>query len=227
MFNIGNTQKVLVIIVFSILITLACKHGKSDDDITPKPADTTHVFVNTNAIDSVCFDEQILPLLVSNCAKSGCHDTVTKQSGIVVTSYDYLKTTLSGTLLMQSLRDSGQLGMPISNKLTADQVKLIQTWVNQGMKRGIDCQGPCDTSNVTYSGSVFPIIQNYCLGCHISSGTLLTNYTQVKAKVTDSKLFCTVSWVGGCQPMPQGGVQLSQCNIRKIKIWIDAGAQNN
>ena len=41
------------------------------------------------------------------------------------------------------------------------------------------------------------------------------------------KLYGALSWSNGFMAMPQGGSKLPDCNINKIKSWIDAGAANN
>ena len=44
--------------------------------------------------DSVYFDNQVLPILVSNCAKPGCHDAASHQDGVVLSSYASLMSTV-------------------------------------------------------------------------------------------------------------------------------------
>ena len=224
------TQKILAIILFLFLGIFACKHNGNYDFPTPSKTNNTNNNsnpINSNLYDSICFDEQILPVLVSNCAKSGCHNDTDRQAGVVLISYESLMATISSQLLMQCIQDSGQMGMPRTVKLNSIQVSLIQNWINQGMKKGIDCEGPCDTSNVTFSGIIRPIIQNSCLGCHTNSTTLLTDYSHIKALVTNGKLLCSINYSGACQPMPQGGVKLPPCKLKQFKIWVDAGAPNN
>src|SRR5687767_10619889 len=38
--------------------------------------------------DTIYFFKDVLPILVSNCAKSGCHDAVTHEEDLILTSYD-------------------------------------------------------------------------------------------------------------------------------------------
>lgn len=91
----------------------------------------------------------------------------------------------------------------------------------------------CDTSNVTYSTTIKGIINNYaCLNCHsgpnpIGAGIHLETYDAVKAKVTDGRLFGAINHYPGFAPMPDGAGKMSQCDIDKVKAWIDAGAPNN
>ena len=91
---------------------------------------------------------------------------------------------------------------------------------------------PCDDSNVTYSTTIKSILAKYeCTTCHTgpapSGNFVLTSYSSVKAKVLDNRLLGAISHASGFSPMPQGGQKLSDCEISKVKKWIDAGAPEN
>ena len=89
----------------------------------------------------------------------------------------------------------------------------------------------CSTSNVTYTATIAPIINSGgCLNCHNSTllrgGFSLETYEQVKAKASQVRagnavLYGAVAHLDGFSPMPKGLSQLSDCNIAKIKAWID------
>lgn len=87
----------------------------------------------------------------------------------------------------------------------------------------------CDTSNVTYSGSVAPIFSSYCNSCHSSSnpsGNIVTdNYNSVKANI--SRIQGAINHESGYSPMPANGGKLSTCELDKIDIWIRQGMPNN
>lgn len=91
---------------------------------------------------------------------------------------------------------------------------------------------PCDTTNVTYSSTIVGIINTYtCLSCH-SGGTpiggfSLEDYSHVKAKVDQGRLFGAINHSPGFTPMPNGLAKMNQCDINKVKAWIDAGAPDN
>lgn len=92
--------------------------------------------------------------------------------------------------------------------------------------------GTCDTNAVTYNGTVVPLLQSGgCLGCHSGgapSGNIsLSTYNSVKAAALNGKLYGAINHSPGFSPMPQGGNKLNNCNISKIKAWIDAGSINN
>jgi hypothetical protein len=95
-----------------------------------------------------------------------------------------------------------------------------------------------DTSNVTYSNSVKPIISTSCTttpGCHTSSnpsgGYKFDNYTDLNTYLNNtSNLFlCAIKHTcsSTSKYMPQGGVQLSAAQIATIETWINKGHLNN
>lgn len=92
-------------------------------------------------------------------------------------------------------------------------------------------QGACDTTAVTYSGTIAPMLSAYCNSCHggnTPSGNLKFDYYQgVKFQVDNGHLIGAVTHAAGYQAMPKDQAMLSDCNIAKIKAWISAGAPNN
>jgi len=89
----------------------------------------------------------------------------------------------------------------------------------------------CDSTNATYSKSIVPIVSANCNSCHsaaVASGNVITdNYTSLSTVALNGKLWGGVSWQAGFMPMPNGGSQLSPCDLGKIKNWINQGAPNN
>jgi mono/diheme cytochrome c family protein len=89
----------------------------------------------------------------------------------------------------------------------------------------------CDTTVVTYSTSVVPILSANCFSCHggntPSAAIRLDTYAGVKQQADNGRLFGAVSHDASYSPMPKGGTKLNPCNIAKIRKWIAAGAPNN
>ena len=86
----------------------------------------------------------------------------------------------------------------------------------------------CDTTTVTYSGTIQPLLQTYCVGCHGSSGGVsLENYAQVKAAADNGSLVGTVNATSPYNLMPKNGSPLSTCKLRQIEIWVQNGAKND
>ena len=90
--------------------------------------------------------------------------------------------------------------------------------------------GGCDTTNVTYSGSVKPILDGYCNNCHSSAaasgGVVLDNYDAAVIPALNGKLMGTVKHSSGFNAMPPG-TQLDDCKIATLNKWVQSGAPNN
>ncbi len=90
----------------------------------------------------------------------------------------------------------------------------------------IDSNAACDTTNVTYTLSIKPIMDASCNNCHstqvASGGIILDTYAGISAVAASGKLGGSVNWTGGYSAMPKGGSQLSPCNLKKINIWLAA-----
>lgn len=87
----------------------------------------------------------------------------------------------------------------------------------------------CNVNDVTYSVDVSGIIAMNCIGCHSGptpQGQLdLTTYNHVMSNATIIRDRINRP-AGSSGVMPQGG-KLSDCDIKTINAWIDAGAPNN
>lgn len=89
----------------------------------------------------------------------------------------------------------------------------------------------CDTTNVTFSGTVQPILTANCNVCHsadIASGGVITeNYNGIINHVNSGIFWKAINHEPGAVPMPQNGSKLPACDLNKIKAWINQGAPNN
>ncbi len=89
----------------------------------------------------------------------------------------------------------------------------------------------CDTSNVTYTLSIAPIMQSYCNACHnvsnASAGWVTDNYDSLKIIALNGKLLGTITHAAGDSAMPQGGTGLNSCDIAKVRKWISSGTLHN
>lgn len=220
---------VLFFVYFILSYHFSCKHESINKSSVIIDTNTFTPSINSNKLDSVCFEEMIQPMILSSCVRNGCHNGNTHQSGINLSSYENLKATISGDLLLQSIQDVGQLRMPPEPypQFNKNQIGIISKWINEGMKKGIDCEGPCDTLNITFLKTILPIIQNNCLGCHSNGVNDMSSYAKIKIMVDNGKFSCTINHNLSCQPMPQNAPKLSTCKLIQIKKWIAAGAPNN
>lgn len=205
--------------------------GDQDTLCTQNP-DTT-AYSNPRA----CFQRDILPVLQSSCAISGCHDAASHRGDYVFTDYtNTMQAVVSGNPAESKLYEvittsESEDKMPPSpyQALTSASIDSIYRWISYGAPDE-DCGDACDTiSTVTFSGVVWPIIEKNCRGCHSGAspggGVLLTNYNEVAAQASNGKL-TGVLRDGTYVLMPPGGA-LSECNIRQVEIWVDAGFINN
>ena|SRR5258706_15757733 len=90
----------------------------------------------------------------------------------------------------------------------------------------------CDTLNVTYSGSVLPILEHNCYMCHDNNNVqisqiLLEGYANLIVKVNDGKLIKAINHFDGASPMPKDRNKLGECDISKIEKWVSLGALDN
>lgn len=96
----------------------------------------------------------------------------------------------------------------------------------------------CDSTNVSYTQNVKPILQSNCYNCH-SNNNANSNGGGIAIENFDD-LF---SWIdtnagsdGGrlltdiehkTNPMPKGSSKLPNCDIAKIRNWIKEGGKDN
>lgn len=86
----------------------------------------------------------------------------------------------------------------------------------------------CDTTNLTYTNTVGPMLTNYgCVGCHntqgASGGVVLETYDDVKAEV--GRIVPSIEQdpnLSSSKYMPPGA-KVSDCDISKVKAWINSG----
>lgn len=84
----------------------------------------------------------------------------------------------------------------------------------------------CD-SEVSYKNEVMPIINTYCIGCHVAgSGTKdFTSWPDVKSAADNGTMYNRLIVVKDMPPA--GSPAPSDEQIKKINCWIKQGALNN
>lgn len=230
----------LIVFLTSALILAGCKH----DPIVPgggSPNPNAPVVTSQGCnADTVYFENDILPLLISNCAMSGCHDAQTRAEGINLTTY---AGVISGgevqpgnpnssdlyEVLVENRLDK-RMPPPPAPALPADKIALVRKWIEQGAKNNACSDtSSCDTLNMGFAAKIQPIIQANCVGCHgannPSAGINLTTLAGVRAVATNGRLVGSISKQAGFVPMPPAGNGLSSCHINQVKAWINQGMQ--
>lgn len=188
--------------------------------------------------DTVYFQQKILPLLVSNCAMSGCHDAISKKDGVILTDYANIMrevkiTNPAGSDLYKSLIETGEDRMPPAGPLSTENISNVLTWIKQGAKNN-SCDASasnCVTTNVSFKNVIQPLLATNCTGCHSGtrpSGNIdLTTHANVLKYANNGQLYGSIVHQTGYKPMPSASVKLSTCEIDQVKSWITAGALNN
>ncbi len=212
------------------------------------PIDTTGV-IDTDTIvlpplvtcseDTAYFTNDVLPILVSSCAITGCHDAESHEEGIVLSTWSSIMASdvvtpgdPGDSELFEKLFESDpEERMPPAPyaPLTSEEIAILNTWVSQGALNN-SCDD-CDTADVTFSGVVNPIISAYCTGCHgdvsPSASLSLTSYEDVAFAAANGSLMSSLYATDGYVLMPYGSSPLPACRIEQIQIWVDAGAPND
>lgn len=228
--------KSVVLITLAGMMLATCRHE------IPFPINTNPVNPPVNSgscsADSVYFANTILPIISSNCAKSGCHDQLTHKEGLILNNYSGIRSIVqpfnaSNSKLYKVIITTNPgdvMPPPPAAPLSASNISAIQKWINQGARNN-QCNASCDTAVFTYSGAVVPLVNTFCKGCHnpasLGGGVDLSTYVSVKSVASTGRLVGSIKHNAGYVPMPQGGNQLQDCQIRQIEKWIQAGMLNN
>lgn len=89
----------------------------------------------------------------------------------------------------------------------------------------------CDTVNMRYATNVLPIIQANCFSCHgngqVNGGVNFDTYANLQRQAANGKLINVITHASGFPPMPRNNPKLSDCDINKIRSWVNRGAINN
>ena len=90
---------------------------------------------------------------------------------------------------------------------------------------------PCDSINVTFSGSITPILSNNC-SCHsninaakVGNKIFLENYNDVSAHI--DHILPSIKHDPQHIPMPNSGGKINDCYIKTFDRWVKIGMPNN
>lgn len=99
-----------------------------------------------------------------------------------------------------------------------------------GANSGGTSGNTCDTTNVSFSKTVLPILEANCTGCHSGAGATagvnLSNHAGVRSVVSSGRFPNVLTASNGAAQMPPGS-RLSACDIAKIQAWVRKGAAND
>jgi uncharacterized membrane protein len=181
----------------------------------------------------VCFQQDLLPVLVSSCAISGCHDQTTHRDGYNISSYATVMTNLvvagspNSSRLYTSVKNNSMPPKPYSSLTQAVKDSLFN-WIKNGARNDV-CTSSCDTTGIiTYQNQIATLLSKNCTSCHSGSsaqkGIILDNYASVKSYLNNGKLMAAV--MGTSIQMPPS-YKLSTCEMRQLQLWQAGGAIQN
>ncbi|MEX2596207.1 MAG: c-type cytochrome domain-containing protein [Salibacteraceae bacterium] len=194
--------------------------------------------------DTVYFQRDVLPLITANCANA-CHNPDGGNNGVILTDYaniiadgDIRAGDPEGSDLYEMItEDDVDKRMPPAPAaaLSAEQIDLIRTWINQGalnntcdFDSGSTDSADCDPSEVSFDSDITPIFESYgCISCHGGGSVILNNHAGVKTVADNGKLVGAINHQTGFAAMPQGGEKMDSCDIATIEKWVEEGSLDN
>lgn len=89
----------------------------------------------------------------------------------------------------------------------------------------------CDTSAVSYSMDIVPILTASCYECHGNGnnegGVSLDPYSNLKIWADAGRVVGAIKHQAGFFPMPKDNPMLTDCKILTIETWVNNGAPDN
>ncbi len=118
---------IIVTLIFTVAVFESCYYDKADL-LYPDgkiPCDTTVV---------AKFSSDVLPVMNVSCNTSGCHNTTSAASGVILDTYAGVKAQVANGRLMGSINQTGSFSaMPKgAGKLNSCSITKIQQWINSG-----------------------------------------------------------------------------------------------
>ncbi len=219
-------------LAFLILFVLAACHHDADLGFAPpRPSPPPPGW--GCSYDTIYFRNSVYPVILSGCARSKCHDQTTHKGDLILDNYSEIAALVTPfypekSVLYKMLYSNSEGRMPPDAPLSDEGKSIIYWWISQGaFNNGCDSTG-CDSLNVTYTGSVNPIVQAWCVTCHSGSkpagGIGLETYDEVVTAANSGRLMGAIRQEPGFKPMPDPGtVKLSPCEINLFAKWIQIG----
>lgn len=226
-------------IIFNLCVLGLCAGACTSDKLVAPVSDPSHGEPCDPSL--VYFQNDVFPIISSNCAYSGCHGDGSAEDGVDLSTYDLIISTgkvkpgnAGDSKLYKVMIDddpSDIMPPPPAAPMSDAQKEIILAWINQGAKNDSCEQSNCDLDSITYNTVIQPIVINKCQGCHSGGapqgGIGLSNYIEVKASVDNGGFFGSINHDQGYVAMPYNTAKMPQCEIDQIADWISRGAPND
>lgn len=211
----------------------------------------THDTQILDSFDSVCYQQQVAPLLAGACGTTSCHSAGSGLGSFDPYSYESIMLHVSPgnpreSNLYQVITANGAELMPPHQPLAEADRSLIHIWIAQGALAS-ECNdgggggggGGGTDDSVCFVQDVLPVFASGCAttGCHDAAtaeeGYVLTDYAAIVSKgikpfdPDDSKIFEAVTDDGDDRMPPAPRAPLTSGQIEAIRKWIAGGALNS
>lgn len=217
-----------------ISLFASCKHEAINAPTDPtSPIDLGGGGKSPSISDTVCFNTEVLPLYVSYCGSSGCHNDASRQKGVILTSHSRIINGIRSknaskseyfTIIGDEMPPRGR------PQLSNEQKNTILKWINQGALN-TNCINSCDTTKFAFNDPIKSLLTNNCLGCHGtkpgSGNVYLGDYASAKSYIDANKAnFLKVINHDPTLPvskrMPPSG-KMVDCQIGQFSRWVSKG----
>ena len=189
--------------------------------------------------DSVYFANDVLPILLKNCAISGCHNERDKTEGIVLTSYhnvmdkeNHLVNTneIKKSKLLSVLNGESYHIMPPPDypPLSNNEVQMIEKWILQGALNNYQ-PNLAAIENPSFIQDIKPIIDLYCIRCHAGNEAPANLNLEMEMQITmianNGDLIDALKGTNNLKRMPSKSSPLPLHLQKTIENWVKNGAQ--
>lgn len=109
--------------IFTLMLNLAsCSNDNEEELFNP----TDIVFEN------VSYTNDVLPIINTNCAVSGCHAGPTGAAGVTLDDYTQLKAIVDDERLINVINNTNNYSLMPPSGLADSSIALIEQWVVEG-----------------------------------------------------------------------------------------------
>ena len=127
-------NKYIFIAILSVFVAWSsCKKDKADSTEEEQQEENNNNNNQDTCDSTLSYSVDIAPIFSTSCAKSGCHDSGTARSGVVLETHSQISSQVTtGKAFCALNHESGCISMPPGGKIGSTQIDNIQCWINAG-----------------------------------------------------------------------------------------------